>query len=286
MIRMRFVAMIGVFVMLLGGWATYDAFFRATPEFVGATDAAHVTAVKALVAGLPAPAGATLDPYGTWCGGASAGCWTSTTQQPKPLISALTKTLVASGAKVRSHECEKPEAAPSPAPDGSCIATVDYHGSRIDVAASSLGKADNGGRDYLRIDSALVTPSGNYNSNTAPALPSWASVNPFPAAWTTGMTCTKAVHSEGCRSYGQQSAASPLIALPRAQVCAAVVADLRGRYFIDMDEDLQHTGESFCRVVAHRFRSLVDKDGESVFVVATSVSVTSTRLSFDIHSGS
>ena len=58
-------------------------------------------------------------------------------------------------------ECLKPDTRPIVAPDGGCVATIDYHGSRIDLSASSAGKSDNGGRTFLRVDSLLVTPSGS-----------------------------------------------------------------------------------------------------------------------------
>lgn len=283
MIRLRFVALIGAFAMLLGGYRTYVAYLRPAPDFVGATDAAHVAAVKALVAGLPAPAGTTLDPYGTWCDAAAAACWTSTTQQPKVLASALTKSLVAAGSRVRSHQCVKPEARPTPAPDGTCVAVLDYHGSRIDVVASSRGKPDNGGRTLLRLDSLLVTPSGS--STRGAPLDAWATVNPLPIAWTTGVTCVTPV-DDGCRLYRQPGPSSPVIALPRARVCARVRAALRGRFFVGMDDDMHATptAHGFCRIVAHRYRSLGGKDGEVVFVAGTSAGPTSTTLSVSIGS--
>lgn len=283
MIRLRFVAALAALGLLLGGWATYVAYFQPVPEFVGATDPAHVAAVKALVAGLSAPAGTTLDPYGTWCGGASAVCWTSTTQEPKGMASALTKTLVTMGSKVRSHQCFKPETRPILAPDGACVAALDYHGSRIDVIASSRGKSDNGGRTYLRVDSVLVTPNGN--STLDEAVEPWATAMPLPAAWTTAVTCTRP-SSDGCRAYMQRATLSPVIPLPRAQVCAGVRASLRGRFFLEWDEDAPATAsaQAYCQIHAHRYLSPGGKGGELVFATATSIDPTSTTLTFAVAS--
>ncbi len=284
MIRLRFVALLAAVVMLLGGYATYVAYFRPVPEFTGATDPAHVAAVRALVAALPAPAGTRLDPTGTWCGGAAAACWTSTTQQPKELASALTKTLVAMGNKVRSHQCVKPEARPIEAPAGACLATLDYHGSRIDVDASSGGRADNGGRTYLRLDSVLVTPNGN--STLDEALEPWTTTLPLPATWTTAVTCIRP-ENDGCRAYTQRATMSPVIHLPRAQVCAGVRASLRGRFFSEWDEDAPATAstQGYCQIHAHRYLSPGGRDGELVFARATSVDPTSTTLTLTIGSG-
>ena len=282
MIRLRFVALLAAFVVLLGGHATYVAYFRLVPEFTGATDTTHVTAVKALVAALPTPAGTTLDPYGTWCNSASAACWTSTTQQPKALLSALSKALVSRGSKIRSHECMKPEAGPFQAPDGVCVAVLDYHGSRIDLTASSQNKSDNGGRTFLRVSSPLANPT--QGSTNVQALGDWNSLHLLPASWSTGATCGKSVKN-GCRQYGQRSTTSPVIALTRAQVCAEIRSALRGRFFFDLDEDVLNEPEQpFCRIAAHRFQTVGDKDGLLVFVVATSIDPTSTRLSFSVDS--
>jgi hypothetical protein len=280
---MRLVALLGVFVLFVAGYATYVAYLRPAPAFDGATDPAHVAAVKALVAALPEPAGATLDPYGTWCDATAASCWTSTTQKPKTLVSALSQTLVAEGAKVRSHECMKPEARPIQAPDGGCTAVLDYHGSRIEVTASSRGKSDNGGRTFLRVDSPLVNPM--VNSDRSSPLGPWATVDPLPAAWTTSVTCIRAADG-GCRAYGQPAAVSPVIALPLAQVCARVRASLGGRYFFGIDEETPATAstQAYCQIVTHRYRSLGGKDGEGVLVRATSVDPTSTTLTFSVTS--
>jgi hypothetical protein len=280
MIRLRFVALLGALVVLLGGYATYVAYFRPAPEFTGATDAAHVAAVKALVAALPTPAGTTLDPYGTWCDGAAAVCWTSTTQQPKALASALTKSLVAQGGKVRSHQCTD-DVAPGGKRVDACLAVLDYHGSRIDVTASSLNKADNGGRSNLRLASLLVTPIRN--SNSSAALGPWATVDPLPAAWTAGVTCSRRTE-DGCRGYHRPAAGSPVIALPLAQVCEGVRASMRGRFFFGIDEDKPATASThaYCQIVTSRQRSLGGKDGELVIVRATSVDPASTTLTFAV----
>ena len=280
MIRLRFVALLGAFVVLLGGYATYVAFFRPVPEFTGVTDAAHVAAVKALVAELPTPAGATFDPYGTWCGGPAAVCWTSTTEQPKTLASALTKSLVAQGGKVRSHQCTD-DVAPGGKRVDACMAVLDYRGSRIDVQASSLNKADNGGRTYLGLYSLLVGPSGN--SNSSAALGPWASVNPLPAAWTAGVTCGRR-SEDGCRGYYRHAATTPVIALPLAQVCEGVRASMRGRFFFGIDEDKPATASThaYCEIVTSRHRSLGGKDGELVIVRATSVNPTATTMTFTV----
>ncbi|MDX6256274.1 MAG: hypothetical protein QOJ11_2608 [Frankiales bacterium] len=274
---MRFAVLLGAFVLFLGGYATYVAYLRPAPVFDGATDPAHVAGVKALVAALPAPAGATLDPYGTWCDAAAASCWTSTTQRPKALVSALSQTLVARGAKVRSHECRQPEARPIQAPDGGCFAVLDYHGSRLDVTASSRGKADNVGRTFLRVDSPLVTST--LISARSAALGPWASENPLPAAWTAGVTCTQPTE-DGCRVYRQLAAAPPVLALPLAQVCAGVRASMRDRFFFTHDEDRPATtsAHATCHIITHRYRSLGGKDGELVSVSATSVDLASTTL--------
>jgi hypothetical protein len=278
---LRFVVLLGAFVLLLAGYGTYVAFLRPAPQFDGATDPAHVAAVKLLIAELPAPAGATLDPYGTWCDGASAACWSSTTQQPKALISAVTKALAAKGGRVRSHECAKPEARPIQAPDGGCLAVVDYHGSRIEVSASSRGKSDNGGRDFVR----LSTPMVNWfqNSDRSAALGTWDSVNFLPVAWTTGITCLQSTN-DGCRRYGQPKDTAPVVALTTTQVCATVRASLNGRFFFGIDEDYP-TGvtQPYCSIFAHRFRSLADKDGELVHVVAYSIDATSTRVRVSVE---
>jgi hypothetical protein len=280
MIRMRFVAMIGALALLLGGWATYNAWFRPTPELVGATDAPHVAAVKALVAALPAPAGATLDPYGTWCDGAGAVCWTSTSLGPKALASALTKILVAKGGKVRSDQCTD-DVAPGGTRVDVCGAVLDYHGSRIDVTASSRNKADNGGRSYLRLASPLATPSGN--SNSSAALGPWASVDPLPPAWTVGVTCTRAA-ADGCRGYYRSAAGSPVIASTLAGVCDGVRAAMRGRFFFGIDEDKPATASAhaYCEIVASLHRSVGGRDGELVIVRATSVDPLSTTLTFSV----
>lgn len=282
MIRLRFVALLGALVVLLGGYATYVAYFRPVPKFTGATDPAHVAAVKAVVAALPAPAGASLDPSSTWCDGAAAACWVSMTQQPKALASALTKTLVAMGGRVRSHECVNPEARPIEAPDGYCIVTLDYHGSRIDVDASSRGKSDNGGRTFVRVDSVLVTPSGN---STLTALGPWATAIPLPATWTTGVTCLRP-SNDGCHAYSQPATMSPVIHLPREQVCAGVRASLRGRFFFEWDEDAPATAstQGYCQIHAHRYLSPGGKGGELVIARATSVDPTSTTLDFLVGS--
>ena len=105
---MRLVALFGAFVVLFGGYATYVGFFRPVPEFTGATDAAHVAAVKALVADLPAPAGAgsplrdplrrtrsgLLDQHDRAAQGAGLGYHEDLGRQ---------------GGRVRSHQCVKPE---------------------------------------------------------------------------------------------------------------------------------------------------------------------------------
>jgi hypothetical protein len=280
MIRLRFVALLGAFVALLGGYATYVAYFRPVPAFVGATDPTHVAAVKALVAELPAPAGATLDPYGTWCDGAAAVCWTSTTQQPKAMVSALTRSLVAKGSKVRSHQCTTGED-PGGGRDVGCIAVLDYHGSRIDVTSSSPNKADNGGRSNLRVDSLLVAPTGN--SNSSAALGPWATVDPLPVAWTAGVTCIRPT-AGGCRGYHRPAAGSPVIALPLAQVCEGVRAAMRGRFFFGIDEDKPATPstQAYCQIVASRHRSLGGKDAELVIVRATTVDASSTTLTFSV----
>ena len=280
MIRLRFVALLGAFVVLLGGYATYYAYFRPAPEFTGATDTAHVTAVKALVAALPAPAGATLDPYGTWCDGAAAICWTSTTQQPKALVAALTRSLVARGSKVRSHRCTH-DVAPGGKRVDACMAVLDYHGSRIDVIASSPNQADNGGRTFLRVDSLLVTPISN--SNSSAALGPWATVNPLPAAWTAGVTCSRPTEG-GCRGYYRPAAGSPVIALPLTQVCEGVRASMRGTFFFGIDEDKPATAatHAYCQIVTSRHRSLDGKDAELVIVRATSVDPASTTLTFTV----
>lgn len=285
---MRFVALIGSFALLLGGYGTYITFLRPAPAFDGATDSAHVAAVKALIASLPAVQGTTLDPYGTWCDGAAAACWTSTTEQPKELASALTKLLVARGGKVRSHACVKPEARPIPAPEGGCGATLDYHGSRIDVAASSAGKSDNGGRTFLRVDSLLVTPVGS--SLGGSALGPWSAVNPLTVAWTTGVTCVQSAR-DGCHRYSQSPAQSPVLALTRTQVCAAARASLKGRFFFAFDEDYGDpvaTGaaHAYCSILAHRYRGLGAKDGEMVHIVATSLSATSTTVGVTVGADS
>jgi hypothetical protein len=282
-IRLRLVTLLSAFVVLLGGYAAYVAYFRPVPEFTGATDPAHVAAVKALVAALPAPAGARLDPYGTWCDAVAAACWTSTTQQTKALASAITKSLVAMGSRVRSHQCVKPEARPIEAPDGACIATLDYHGSRIDVDASSRGKADNGGRTFVRVDSVLVTPNG---SAMTEALEPWTTAIPLPPTWTTAVTCLRP-ENDGCHAYTQRATMSPVIQLPRAQVCAGVRASLRGRFFFEWDEDAPATAstQGYCQIHAHRYLSPSGKDGELVIARATSVDPTSTTLTFSLVSG-
>ena len=283
MIRLRFVALIAAFALLLGGYGTYVAFFRPVPAFDGATDPAHVTAVKALIAGLPAPAGSTLDPYGTWCDAAAAACWTSTTQQPKALVSELSKALVAKGTKVHSHQCFKSEdpVVQSDGHDDACAAVLDYRGSRIELTASNRGQSDNGGRTFLRVDSPLVTPSGN--SNSSAALGPWADVNPLPTAWTTGVTCYWP-RKDGCHQYGTPRGAPPLIALPLAQVCAGVRASLRGRFFFGIDEDKPATASrhAYCEIVASLHRSLGGRDAELVIARATSVDPTSTTLTFNV----
>ena len=281
MIRLRFLTLLGAVVLGLGGYATYLAFLRPAPEFAGATDTAHVAAVKALVAALPASAGATLDPYGTWCDATAASCFTSTTQQPEALVSALSRTLVAKGATVRSHDCTEPQARPIQAPDGACTAVVDYHGSRLELTASSRGESDNGGRTFLRIDSPLVNPITQGNRSTS--LGPWASVDPLPAAWTTGVSCIKPA-DDGCRAYSQRAAGSPVIALPLAEVCNGIRASLRGPFFFGIDEGKPATGsaQAYCRFYVHRYRSLGGQDGEGVFVGATSVDATSTTLTFAV----
>jgi hypothetical protein len=283
MIRVRFVALVSGFVLFLAGYATYIAYLRPAPAFEGVTDPAHVAAVKALVTALPAPAEATLDQYGTWCDAAAAACWTSTSATPRTLIASLSQTLVARGATVRSHECVKPEARPIQAPDGACLAVVDYHGSRLDLIASSRGKSDNGGRTYVRVDSLLVNPI--VNGDRSAALGPWASIDLFPAAWTTGVTCIRPV-GDDCRAYRQSATVSPVIALPLSQVCDRVRADLRGRFFFGMDENTPAAGSAhaYCRMYAHRYRDLGGKDGEGVFVSATSIDATSTTLTFSATS--
>ena len=278
MIRMRFVALIGAFALLLAGYATYVTYLRPAPEFVGVADPAHVAAVTALIAALPAPEGATLDPYGTWCDAASASCWTSTTQQPKALASALTTTLVARGSKVRSHQCLNSEA-PGGEKTLGCLAVLDYRGSRIELSASNGGRFDNGGRTFVRLDSRLVTPQ--QSSSHSQSLGAWATVNPLPPAWTIGVTCTRS-DADGCRVYGQRETASPVIALPVAQVCDGIRASLRGRFFFgfDVDQPASASRPAYCHILAHRFRSRGDKDGEGILILATSSGPGSSTLTF------
>jgi hypothetical protein len=161
------------------------------------------------------------------------------------------------------------------------MAVLDYHGSRIDMIASSLNKADNGGRSYLRLDSPLVSPM--VNSDRSAALGAWATVDPLPAAWTVGVTCSRPT-DDGCRGYSRPAAGSPVIALPLAQVCQGVRASMRGRFFFGIDEDKPATASThaYCEIVTSRHRSLGGKDGELVIVRATSVDPASTTLTFTV----
>jgi hypothetical protein len=105
MIRMRFmVASLAVLALIGGGfaWAALDA---RGPAWVAAMDAAHVAAAKAMLAGLPGPAGMTLDAYGTGCDAPTPYCFTSNSVEPEAAFAAMTTALVARGGRVRSHTC-------------------------------------------------------------------------------------------------------------------------------------------------------------------------------------
>src|SRR4051812_42861837 len=211
--------MLGAFVLLVAGYATFTAYGRPGADFAGATDTAHVTAVKGMLATVATPAGTTLDPYGTLCDAASTSCWTSTTLEPAAMVSALSDMLVAKGSKLRSHTCLKADDTSVQTPDGNegCDAVLDYRGSKIALTSRRSPLPDNGGRAVLRVDSPGVTPTPNRYRSTA--FGPWASVDPLPAAWTTGVTCTQPT-SEGCRRYSQHGKAAPVLAMPLAQVCA------------------------------------------------------------------
>jgi hypothetical protein len=286
-IRLRFVATLAAFVLLLAGYATYAAYTRPAPTFDGATDAAHVAAVKALIAAIATPAGSTLDPYGTRCDAASTSCWTSTSLEPTTLISEISGTLVARGAKPRSHECLKADATSVQTPDGNsgCTAVLDFRGSRIELTSSRSPIADNGGGTWLRLDSPAVTPAANRWQ--ASAFGAWETVSPLPAAWTSGVTCTTSTN-EGCRQYDQSASTSPAISAPVSQVCATIRSTMRGRYFFVLDNDRPATASrgASCTLVGHRYRSLGSHDGEYLDVVATSTGPSSTTLTVGLVVGS
>jgi hypothetical protein len=278
--------MVGAFVLLLAGYATYAAYGRPAADFAGATDAGHVTAVKAMVATVLAPAGTTFDPYGTSCDAASTSCWTSTTLGPEAMVSALSQTLVAKGSKVRSHTCLKADDTSVQTPDGNegCDAVLDYRGSKIELTSRRSPLPDNGGRTFLRVDSPGVTPTGNRYRSTA--FGPWASVDPLPAAWTTGVTCTQPT-SQGCRRYSQRGNTAPALAMPLTQVCASIRAGLRDRFFFGLDVDQAASGSkpASCTIVGHRYRSVGSRDGEYLDVLATSAGPDSTVLKVDLIPG-
>lgn len=257
-IRKRVIAMVGVFVVLLAGLGGYEQFGRSAPAFIGATDPAHIAAATAMVKGLPAPAGMTLDPYGTSCDSAGAACFTSSSVQPEAVFATMTKTLVAHGARVRNRACGGANLV-----EHACMATVDYQGSGITVTAAHAESTD--ARTFLRLSVSGV-PMMSEESGSA-AYGSWDSVDPLPAAWTTGVTCAQPA-SMSCNSFSQRREASPVISLSSAEACATVRRVMESRYYVEQNKDLPATAypAGGCVVHGHRYRTVGGKDGEVLTV--------------------
>jgi hypothetical protein len=220
------VALVAVLALIGGGytWAALDA---PGPVWVGATDPAHVAAANAMLAGLPTAAGMTQDPYGTGCDFATLYCFTSSSVEPEDAFAAMTKALVAHGGRVRSHACSSHGLI-----EHACDAMVDYRGAGINVVAghSLPGNA----LTHLRL--SVADGDGRQRPPTSAPYGSWASVDPLPAAWTTGTRCVTQ-ESAGCRRFEQMVGASPRVATPLAQACAEVRSRIVGSYFLINDVD-------------------------------------------------
>lgn len=261
MIRMRFVAMLGVFALFVAGVATYELHRRPAPAFIGATDHAHVAAAKAMLKSLSPPAGMAQDPYGTGCEIASAYCFTSSSVTPEAAAATMTTALVSVGGRVRSHVCGGARLV-----QHACEAIVDYQGSRIDLIAGPNLRRPGNASTHLRLTFSGADPS-QPASASAP-FGTWASVDPLPPAWTTGVTCTKP-SGTGCFTFDQQIAGSPLISATTAQACATVRHAMEGRYNLAVDSDRPATATSTggCTLLGHRYRTPGGRDGELLAVL-------------------
>jgi hypothetical protein len=257
MIRMRFVTMFSLFVVFLASYAAYE---HRAPAFTGATDPAHVSAAKAMLKTLPTPAGMTLDPYGTGCNITGLYCFTSSSVEPEAASAATTAALVAHGGRVRSHVCGGRDLV-----EHACQVIVDYHGSRIDVMAGPNLLRPGNARTHL-----LLSLSGADQRQPASASApygSWKSVDPLPAGWTTGVTCTKPA-ATGCLVFDQQVLASPVIAVTAAEACSTVRRVMEGRYnlAVNADRPATATHAGGCNLFGHRYRTVGGTDGELLYV--------------------
>lgn len=261
MIGTRFVVMAGTLAVLGAGVAVHVADGRSGQRFVGATDAAHVAVTKAMLAGLPTPAGLTLDPFGTACDLRASACFTSSSVEPEKASAAMTSTLVAHGARVRSHACPSPRMV-----EHGCQVVVDYRGSGIAVTAHPGRR----GNPHTVMRLSVSGADAPQPALAAARYGSWASVDPLPSAWTAGVTCVQP-SATGCSDFRQPTAASPVVAATTAQACAAVRRVMEGRYSLAVDTDRPATASDAggCGFFGHRYRTVGGTDGEVLAVRVT-----------------
>jgi hypothetical protein len=272
MIRTRFMVALVAVLALIGGGYTWAALDAPGPVWVGATDPAHVAAANAMLAGLPPAAGMTQDPYGTGCDFATLYCFTSSSVEPEDALAAMTTALVAHGGRVRSHACSSHGLI-----EHACDAMVDYQGSGIDVVAGPSLPRPGNARINLRM--SVSGADIREQSPASAAYGSWDSVNPLPAAWTTGARCVTQ-EPTGCRRFDQPLDAAPRVAAPLAQVCAEVRSRMAGSYYMisDVDSPASVGASASCGFFGHRFRTLGGHDGEILSVTAHALDPQHTAL--------
>ena len=221
--------------------------------------AVQIAAAQDFVTGLPAVAGAEVDPYDTACEQPRTWCLTSTTLTDQQLATEALAVLTAQGASVSSHSCAR-----SRAPRPTCSATLHYRGTRLSLDSDALNIAIALSPSTRSSTTLAVAVDGDTGGGPVQPLGAWSSINPLPAAWPVDPPCiTRPAQGAGCDAHELASAAAPAFPGTLATATAAAVASLQAGGFA-VHEKCVHTQRlvgSHCVLMITKYWSRGGGDG-------------------------
>jgi hypothetical protein len=211
---------------------------RSTSSLLPGGTAAQRASVNQLVSSLPAPPGATRDPYATACGVPTTYCVSSPTASRETLLRDVARLLASRGAKHVDGGCiTDPQVS-------LCSQSFVLHGVGV-----ALGARDTGGPRFRVPAHVWVGVVGAQERPAEPApLGTWAALGLQAPAWRGAVSCTvKEPH--GCGRYeGRLVAAGHM---PAVAEQARSLFTRRGYLVEAVDCDARR-----CFVFGTRFRAL------------------------------